>query len=444
MAAEPEAVLLARYSRDQDAEAFRSLVQLHQGMVYSACRRILGNRADAEDAAQNCFLKLARKAQELRAPLAGWLHRVAVTGSMDLLRRRRARATREARAARPVADAAEASWDDVKDAVDEAVAALPDELQVPLVLYFLEGRSQGDIAEELGISQPAVSQRLKKGVALLRERLRERGHLVSGAALGAMLAHNAVEAAPATLAAALGKMAMAGVRGAATSAGPAVGLVVCVVVAAVAIAVLAVVVLASVLAGLSRPKAQPAPAVRAVARPAPATGSVDIPRAVPPRTLAAAPPPDKSRPGPGPESETVLNSDGAGQDMFIDFDTGRLFSLPAGMVVIEPMLSWMRRNGIDAVYAKDMDPRALLGADLAVVSVAAGEWDSLTVERLARIRLPLAKPAFPVRMAAGLDLPVTFIFRTRGGNVGALQILGFDSPARSIRLRYRIRAAAMQ
>jgi len=84
---ESEQALLARYAERGDADAFRALVERHEDMVFAACNRILRNAADAEDAAQDCFLQLTRKAAQLRAPIAGWLHRVAVRMSLKLLRR---------------------------------------------------------------------------------------------------------------------------------------------------------------------------------------------------------------------------------------------------------------------------------------------------------------------------------------------------------------------
>jgi len=63
---ESETALLEQYSRTQDAVAFRELVEQHQDMVFAACHRVLGNRSDAEDAAQNCFLKLAAHRRRAR------------------------------------------------------------------------------------------------------------------------------------------------------------------------------------------------------------------------------------------------------------------------------------------------------------------------------------------------------------------------------------------
>ncbi len=205
-----EAALLQRYARSSDADAFRELFEAHQHMVYAACRRVLGSREDAMDAAQTCFLKLAQNAGRLRAPIAGWLHRVAVNTSINVLRRDASRRVREKAAAglRPAADPA---WEDLKPEIDRAIAALPARLRVPLVLHYLEGRKQVDIAGQLGISQPAVSKRLGVATEALRKGLTRAGVAVSAAALVPLVSANVAEAAPPALAAALGKMAVAGV-----------------------------------------------------------------------------------------------------------------------------------------------------------------------------------------------------------------------------------------
>ncbi len=160
--ADSELSLLRRYAATRDAEAFRALVERHQHMVFAACHRVLGNRADAEDATQNCFLKLAQAAGRLRAPIAGWLHKVAVEGAIDVLRQRASRRTREAEAAAQRTEGPEPSWEDVKPEVDKAIAALPDFLRQVLVLYYLEGRKQMEIAAEMGVDTSTASRWCKR------------------------------------------------------------------------------------------------------------------------------------------------------------------------------------------------------------------------------------------------------------------------------------------
>ncbi len=212
--AEAAQEFLARYAERRDAEAFRELVELHQDMVYAACNRVLGNAADAEDAAQNCFLSLARKPEQVKKSVAGWLHRAAVHAALDLARQERSRRKREVLAMEKKPAPASSSWNDVAEAVDEAIDDLPDDLRIPVIRYYLERRTQEDIARELEVTHSAISKRLQRGVAALRGRLAKAGFVTPAAVLGTLLLTNAADAAPVTLIAALGKMALAGGSGA--------------------------------------------------------------------------------------------------------------------------------------------------------------------------------------------------------------------------------------
>jgi RNA polymerase sigma factor (sigma-70 family) len=221
--------LIEQYARDRDAEAFAGLVQRHAPMVYGVGLRITGNPADAEDVAQECFLALARQASDVVASPAGWLHAKARTASLNILRRAARRRTHEDRAAAAnAASAEEPGWDDIAPHVDQALAELPDELREPLVLHFLEGQTQADVAAALGLNQSTVSRRLDKGVAELRRNLERAGVAVSVVVLASMMSGCAkITAVPAALTASLGKMALAGVgrsAGAAAAMGMATAL----------------------------------------------------------------------------------------------------------------------------------------------------------------------------------------------------------------------------
>lgn len=89
------------------------------------------------------------------------------------------------------------------------------------MLHYLEGRSQSQVAAELGINQSTVSRLLRKALTELRERLKAAGVVPSVAALAALLTENAATAAPDTLIASLGKIAIAGVGKAGGAAGTA-------------------------------------------------------------------------------------------------------------------------------------------------------------------------------------------------------------------------------
>jgi RNA polymerase sigma-70 factor (ECF subfamily) len=190
--------LLEQWRSRRDPEAFRELVGRYAGMVHGACRRILGDASEAEDVAQECFLILACGARPPERHLGAWLHRVATNLSRNHVRAQARRREREQRFADATPRDAELQWEEVADLVDELIAALPDDLRVPLVAHFLEGQSKEAVARTLGVSRPAVSYRIDKGVGRIRARLRSRGILVGPAALASLLAANAAEAAPAT------------------------------------------------------------------------------------------------------------------------------------------------------------------------------------------------------------------------------------------------------
>ena len=80
--------LMERWTHQRDPEAFKQLTIRYGPMVYGTCLRILRNSADAEDAVQDCFLKLVKQHTPLRSSLAGWLHRVAVSCALDRLQSR--------------------------------------------------------------------------------------------------------------------------------------------------------------------------------------------------------------------------------------------------------------------------------------------------------------------------------------------------------------------
>src|SRR5262245_14666686 len=98
LAPTPDAELLARFVNGHDEAAFAAIVERHGATVLGACRRMLGNTADADDAFQAVFFALARNggAVRRRASLAAWLYGAAYR---VCLKSRRGHARR--RAARP-------------------------------------------------------------------------------------------------------------------------------------------------------------------------------------------------------------------------------------------------------------------------------------------------------------------------------------------------------
>jgi len=171
--------LLGRFADHGDEDAFRELVSRYGGLVLGVCRRALRDEQEAEDAFQATFLVLARRAAKIRhrAALAGWLHAVAYRTAA------RANAQRHRRREQALSDDMTAP-DDVlaqvtsryeRQLLDEEIHRLPPKYRDPLVFRYLLGKSNRQIARELGVSVGVVEGRLKRAKDRLRLRLVRRG-----------------------------------------------------------------------------------------------------------------------------------------------------------------------------------------------------------------------------------------------------------------------------
>jgi RNA polymerase sigma factor (sigma-70 family) len=156
--------LLERFVRNKDESAFQALLQRHGAMVLGVCRRVLGDVHDAEDAFQATFLVLVRKARSIgKADSVGsWLYgvayRTALKARADAARRRiHERQGGEMSNSDPLADVA---WRDLRAVLDEELGRLPEKYKAPLVLCYLEGKTNEEAAQLLGWTKGTVSGRL--------------------------------------------------------------------------------------------------------------------------------------------------------------------------------------------------------------------------------------------------------------------------------------------
>lgn len=207
-----DSIYLKRWVTERDADAFRQIVMRYSSMVFASARRVLGNAADAEDVAQECFQALASAQNPPAGYLGPWLHRVATNLALNKRRSESRLRAREHRYGKSRSTHVETTWNDIHGFVDEALAQLPDELRIPLVAHFLEGRSQTDVAAALGLPRQTLVNRLQRGVLEVRKHLARRGIVIGAAALAGLLASNMARAdvVPKVTMAVLGKMALSG------------------------------------------------------------------------------------------------------------------------------------------------------------------------------------------------------------------------------------------
>jgi RNA polymerase sigma factor (sigma-70 family) len=183
--------LLERYLTCREEAAFAALVRRHGCLVLSACRRVLTEEADVEDAFQATFLVLLRKASLVRwqESIGNWLfgvaHRISVQARANALRRRCRESETILLRQRSDGESPELSWREALALLHEELNRLPDKYRLPLLLCYLEGKTREETAQLLNCSAGSIKGRLERGRVLLRNRLIRRGVALSNALLAA-------------------------------------------------------------------------------------------------------------------------------------------------------------------------------------------------------------------------------------------------------------------
>jgi RNA polymerase sigma-70 factor, ECF subfamily len=160
-----------------DPKQFESFMQNYQNMVFSTAMRLVANHAEAEDIAQEVFLKAYTRFAELsQSPTAGgWLKTVATNLSLnhfsDLGRADEEGDTREMEFAAPQDLERELGQADRREVVEKALQQLPPVQRVPLVLYHMDGLKYEEIAVRLKISLGKVKTDIFRGREALRKKL---------------------------------------------------------------------------------------------------------------------------------------------------------------------------------------------------------------------------------------------------------------------------------
>jgi RNA polymerase sigma-70 factor, ECF subfamily len=166
----------AQLAQRGDRNAFARLVTLHQGQVYGLCVRLLGNRDDARDVAQEAFVRAweHRAAFDPTQEFSAWVTRIARNAAIDRLRRRRDTVDPQVLEVIPLPGARSDELIETRDAqaaLDMAINRLPPHYREVITLFHLQGRSVREVAAIVSASENSVLVRLFRARKALRDQL---------------------------------------------------------------------------------------------------------------------------------------------------------------------------------------------------------------------------------------------------------------------------------
>ncbi len=201
--------LLREYVDGRSDDAFRTLVDRHVNLVYSAALRQVRNPHLAEEVAQAVFIILARKAGSIRADavLSAWLLRTTRYTAANALRStiRRQNYEREAMDTMLQESDSGQAWPQIESMLDEALVTLGEKDRAAVALRFFEQKSFREIGTAFGTTDDNAQKRVSRALEKLRNFFKQRGCAVSAATLAGALTANSVKAAPEGISAVIAK-----------------------------------------------------------------------------------------------------------------------------------------------------------------------------------------------------------------------------------------------
>ncbi len=184
MAEQDEELLLkVRGARDGDVRAFEQLVQQYQGRIVADCRHIIRDENNAEDLAQEVFVKayFGLRRFEGRSSFRHWLQRIKVNHCLSYLKKQQGQTLvsleaddgdkNEAIGKQVTADGQAEAMSD-RQLISKILDSMSATLRIPLILCDMDELSYEEIANALGISLSAVKMRIKRAREEFRSRYR--------------------------------------------------------------------------------------------------------------------------------------------------------------------------------------------------------------------------------------------------------------------------------
>ncbi|MDY4198926.1 MAG: sigma-70 family RNA polymerase sigma factor [Candidatus Fimadaptatus sp.] len=180
--------LLLRRACKGDVQAFEELMQSHESRIYAIALRMMGNREDAQDCAQEAMVRIYRAMGSFKgqSALATWIYRITMNTCLDELRRRKARKVTS------LDSLVDTGWSptdtgdtpeehglrvEKQNALNQAIQSLPDDMRAAIILRDVKGYSYDEIASILDANVGTIKSRISRGREKLREILSKQSEL---------------------------------------------------------------------------------------------------------------------------------------------------------------------------------------------------------------------------------------------------------------------------
>lgn len=186
--------LLQRF-QNGDESAFREIVEQHKLSVLNLCYRFVGNKEDAEDIAQDVFIRILKAAPRYKpeASLSTWIYRITVNVCLNFQRRKKIlnffSLNHEYESGQTAGDRlpelisedqpdSDLEKQELQQLVQDAIQSLPENQQTVILLHRFEGLSYQEIADVLDTTVSAVESRLHRAKLNLQKKLKSAKKMV--------------------------------------------------------------------------------------------------------------------------------------------------------------------------------------------------------------------------------------------------------------------------
>ena len=219
-----DAELLRRYCVEHSEAAFTELVRRHVDLIYSAALRLMnGDAHRAQDVTQQVFIEFARQARRLisHPTPAGWLYTTTRLVALRTIRTEQRRRAHEHGATTMNellrVPTPEPDWVLLRPVLEDAMHELGEKDRHAVLLRFFQNKSLKDVGMALGLGENAARMRVERALEKLRAKLVRRGITTTATVLSTVISVNAVQVAPAGLAATLSGASLASAAGTGTT-----------------------------------------------------------------------------------------------------------------------------------------------------------------------------------------------------------------------------------